>query len=55
VKEKTFSSTKSENCQTWVIFFIQLSTQSTRIGFTVEDSKAFVEAVESKGIRIEKS
>ena len=38
-----------------VIFFIQLSTQSTRIGFTVEDSMAFIEAVESKGIRIEKS
>jgi hypothetical protein len=38
-----------------LIFFIKMSTQSTRIGFTVEDSKAFIEAIESKGIRIEDS
>ncbi|WP_292466182.1 hypothetical protein [Methanolobus sp.] len=37
------------------IFFIQMATQSTRIGFTVEDSKAFIEAIDSKGIRIENS
>ncbi|MEZ5333858.1 MAG: hypothetical protein R2741_00730 [Methanolobus sp.] len=36
-----------------LIFLIQLSTQKTRIGFTVEESKAFIEAVESKGIKIE--
>lgn len=35
------------------IFFIRLSTQKTRIGFTVENTKAFIEAAESKGIKIE--
>ncbi|MDK2826065.1 hypothetical protein SAMN04488589_2494 [Methanolobus vulcani] len=38
-----------------IIFFIQMATQSTRIGFTVENTKAFIEAVESKDIRIENS
>jgi hypothetical protein len=38
-----------------LMFFIKMSTQRTRIGFTVQNSKAFIEAVESKGIRIENS
>lgn len=35
------------------IFFIRPATQRTVIGFTVEDTEAFVEAIESKGISVE--
>jgi hypothetical protein len=35
------------------IFIARLATQRTRIGFTVENTKLFVEAIESKGIRTE--
>lgn len=34
------------------IFFIRLTTQRIRIGFTVENSKTFIEAIEIKGIEI---
>jgi len=33
-----------------LIFFLRLSTQKVRIGFTVEHSEPFVEAMRSKGI-----
>jgi hypothetical protein len=35
------------------IFFLRLATQKIRIGFTVENPEAFVEAIKSKGIRME--
>ena len=35
------------------IFLMRLTSQRIRIGFTVENSKAFIEAIESKGIEIE--
>lgn len=37
------------------IFFLLLSTQKLRIGFTVENTEAFIEAIEPKGIKIENS
>jgi len=36
-----------------LIFFIRLATQKTRIGFTGENTEAFIEAIESEGMEIE--
>jgi hypothetical protein len=33
------------------IFVARLATQKTRIGFTVENTKLFIDAIESKGIK----
>ncbi len=34
------------------IFFLRLATQNIRIGFTVENTEAFIDAIESKGIKM---
>ena len=36
------------------IFFIQLASQRIRVGFTVENTNAFIEAIKAKGIKIER-
>ena len=36
------------------IFFIQLASQRIRVGFTVENTNAFIEAIQTKGIKIER-
>jgi len=54
------------DCKTWFpkdwkrpqrscIFLLHLSTQKIRIGFTVENPEKFMEAIRSKGLRIENS
>jgi hypothetical protein len=35
-----------------LIFFLRLTTQRTIIGFTVENPGAFIDAVQSKGVKI---
>ncbi len=34
------------------IFVLRLATQQTRIGLTVENTEAFIDAIESKGIKV---
>jgi hypothetical protein len=36
------------------ILFIQLASQRIRVGFTVENTNAFIEAIQAKGIKIER-
>jgi hypothetical protein len=35
------------------IFFLRLATQKIRVGFTVENPEAFIEAINAKGMYIE--